>query len=115
MTDIGRWLTVSEAAAQSGRCVATIRGHFDAGLLAGERNALGHRLIDPTSLGVLAPPDALTVSQAARQLGISVDTVRRWFDTGYLAGERDLNNRRRIDPASVRKILDDPRPPCPAT
>jgi excisionase family DNA binding protein len=112
MTEISRWLTVSQAAARSGRCAATIRGQFDAGRLAGERNVLGHRLIDPASLDALDDP-GLSVSQAASQLGRSVDTVRRWFDTGYLAGRRDHHGRRRIDPTAVQRLLNDPRPPCP--
>lgn len=112
MAEINRWLTVSEAAAASGRCAATIRGHFDTGLLAGERNALGHRLIDPASLNTLSV-SGLSVSEAAGRLGKSIDTVRRWFDVGYLRGDRDQYGRRRIDATSVQAILDSPRPPCP--
>jgi molybdopterin-binding protein len=37
------------------------------------------------------------ISQAARLLGVSDDTVRRWTDTGRLAASRDANGRRHID------------------
>lgn len=106
MTDFPSLLTVSEAAARSGRCAATIRGQFDAGLLAGERDARGHRLIDPESLGA-TENFGLSVTEACAQLGRSGDTVRRWFDSGVLTGERDRHGHRRIDPASVRAILKD--------
>lgn len=37
------------------------------------------------------------ISQAARLLGVSDDTVRRWTDSGRLPARRDTNGRRRID------------------
>lgn len=108
MSEFESLITVSEAAARSGRCAATIRDQFDAGVLAGERDTRGHRLIDPTSLG--ATEDfGLSVSEVCAQLGRSGDTVRRWFDTGVLTGRRDRHGHRRIDPASVRAALKDMR------
>jgi len=37
------------------------------------------------------------ISQAARLLGVSDDTVRRWTDSGRLPATRDANGRRSID------------------
>jgi molybdopterin-binding protein len=41
------------------------------------------------------------ISQAARLLGVSDDTVRRWTDTGRLEVTRDGNGRRHIDGATL--------------
>ena len=40
---------------------------------------------------------SFTVGQAAELLGVSADTVRRWVDTGQLAGARSEGGRRRLD------------------
>ncbi len=41
------------------------------------------------------------ISQAARLLGVSDDTVRRWADSGRLAVQRDVNGRRSIEGATL--------------
>jgi molybdopterin-binding protein len=41
------------------------------------------------------------ISQAARLLGVSDDTVRRWTDSGRLPVTRDANGRRSIDGATL--------------
>ncbi|MFI1167395.1 molybdopterin-binding protein [Streptomyces sp. NPDC020801] len=38
-----------------------------------------------------------TIGQAARVLGVSVDTARRWADAGRMATHRDEGGRRLID------------------
>lgn len=38
-----------------------------------------------------------TIGQAARLLGVSPDTARRWADAGRVATHRDENGRRLID------------------
>jgi molybdopterin-binding protein len=38
-----------------------------------------------------------TMGQAARLLGVSADTVRRWADGGRLATTRDAAGKRRVD------------------
>lgn len=38
-----------------------------------------------------------TIGQAARLLGVSSDTARRWADAGKVATHRDENGRRLID------------------
>jgi len=43
----------------------------------------------------------VTTGQAARVLGVSVETVRRYLDTGVLEGCRLPSGQRRITRASV--------------
>lgn len=38
----------------------------------------------------------LTTSQAARHLGVSLSTVRRWSDLGHLRGSRTPGGQRRF-------------------
>ena len=38
----------------------------------------------------------LTASQAARHLGVSISTVRRWSDAGHLTGYRTPGGQRRF-------------------
>ena len=40
--------------------------------------------------------DLLTIGEAARILGVSVDTIRRWERDGKLAGTRTLGGQRRF-------------------
>jgi excisionase family DNA binding protein len=41
-------------------------------------------------------PLGLTVSAAARHLGVSLSTVRRWSDAGHLRGYRTPGGQRRF-------------------
>jgi excisionase family DNA binding protein len=44
-----------------------------------------------------APAKALlTASQAARHLGVSISTIRRWSDAGHLSGYRTPGGQRRF-------------------
>ena len=56
------------------------------------------------------PRHSLPASDAARQLGISLDTLRRWDRQGRIRTERDRRNRRLV-PASeidrLRQIVDE--------
>jgi len=45
----------------------------------------------------------LSTSQAARQLGVSIGTVRRWADQGHLSAYRTPGGQRRF---SVEQIED---------
>jgi excisionase family DNA binding protein len=47
----------------------------------------------------------LTTSQAARQLGVSLSTVRRWSDLGYLRGYRTPGGQRRFSPEQLDAFL----------
>lgn len=45
-----------------------------------------------------------TIGQAARLLGVSPDTARRWADAGRLATHRDESGRRVIDGKSLAEF-----------
>jgi len=50
------------------------------------------------------PKQTVSMSQAARTLGVSHDTLRRWDRSGKLATERDERNRRRVPVAEVERL-----------
>jgi molybdopterin-binding protein len=52
--------------------------------------------------------EGLTLGEAAKQLGVSVDTLRRWDRAGKLATVRDERNRRRVPPAEVERLTSRP-------
>jgi molybdopterin-binding protein len=50
-----------------------------------------------------------TLGEAARALGVSEDTLRRWDRAGKLKTTRDANNRRRVPEAEITRLADSPR------
>jgi excisionase family DNA binding protein len=52
----------------------------------------------------------LTASQAARHLGVSISTVRRWSDAGHLTGYRTPGGQRRFSEEQLDAFLDSLRP-----
>jgi len=56
------------------------------------------------------PRQTFTAGEAARRLGISLDTLRRWDNQGRIRTRRDRANRR-IVPASEVERLRGPSPP----
>ena len=48
---------------------------------------------------------AFTSSQAARYLGVSLATVRRWSNTGHLRGYRTPGGQRRFSRAQLDEFL----------
>ena len=48
--------------------------------------------------------ETYTASEAARALGISLDTLRRWDREGRIAVERDASNRRVVASAEVDRL-----------
>ena len=50
----------------------------------------------------------LTLGQAARAIGVSVDTLRRWDRAGKLDTVRDERNRRRVPRREVERLTDRP-------
>jgi molybdopterin-binding protein len=46
----------------------------------------------------------VSVGEAARLLGVSVDTVRRWDRDGRIATVRDARNRRRVPVAEIERV-----------
>lgn len=47
---------------------------------------------------------AYTATEAARELGISVDTLRRWDRDGRIRTERDKANRRLVAPEEIERL-----------
>ncbi len=50
--------------------------------------------------------EILTISQAADEIGVSVDTIRRWEKKGLIKGARSDKNYRLFNVAEVRRIHD---------
>lgn len=50
------------------------------------------------------PKQAYTATEAARELGISVDTLRRWDRDGRIRTERDSANRRLVAPEEIERL-----------
>jgi molybdopterin-binding protein len=54
------------------------------------------------------PREFYSVSEAAKTLGISVDTVRRWDRQGRIRAERDKNNRRVVPASEIERLRGEP-------
>lgn len=54
------------------------------------------------------PRKALPASEAARALGISLDTLRRWDRRGRIRTERDAGNRRLVPVSEVERLRGGP-------
>jgi molybdopterin-binding protein len=53
---------------------------------------------------VTATREVYSVSEAARALGISLDTLRRWDRQGRIKTTRDRGNRRQVSAAEVERL-----------
>ena len=53
---------------------------------------------------MLRQMEDLSLGDAARAIGVSVDTLRRWDRAGKLATTRDANDRRRVPVAEVERL-----------
>jgi molybdopterin-binding protein len=51
----------------------------------------------------------MSMGDAARALGVSVDTLRRWDRAGKLRTTRDERNRRRVPAREVERLSSKPR------
>jgi len=51
-----------------------------------------------------------TASEAARALGISLDTLRRWDREGRIRTRRDPANRRLVSAAEIERLRGSPEP-----
>src|SRR5918996_1206592 len=54
-------------------------------------------------------PRQLTLGEAARAIGVSADTLRRWDRAGKLHTVRDERNRRRVPASEVARLSGRPR------
>ncbi len=52
---------------------------------------------------------SLTLGEAARAIGVSLDTLRRWERSGRLQTVRDAANRRRVSRREVERLSRRPR------
>jgi molybdopterin-binding protein len=53
-------------------------------------------------------PAELSLGEAAKALGVSIDTLRRWDRAGKLKTTRDAGNRRRVPASEVRRLSQRP-------
>jgi molybdopterin-binding protein len=53
------------------------------------------------------PKESYTATEAARELGISVDTLRRWDREGRIRTERDRANRRLVPLDEIERLRGD--------
>jgi excisionase family DNA binding protein len=51
-------------------------------------------------------PLGLSISQAAQELGVSVGTIRRWSDMGYLESYRTPGGQRRFSQEHIRRFVE---------
>lgn len=51
-------------------------------------------------------PLGLTISQAAQELGVSLGTIRRWSDMGYLESYRTPGGQRRFSQDHIERFVD---------
>lgn len=51
----------------------------------------------------------LTIGEAAKALGVSADTLRRWDRDGKLKTTRDERNRRRVPRREIERLASRPR------
>ncbi len=54
------------------------------------------------------PREHYTAGDAAKALGISLDTLRRWDNAGRIKTERDSRNRRVVPAAEIERLRGDP-------
>lgn len=53
-----------------------------------------------------ARPLGLSTSQAAQALGVSLGTIRRWSDMGYLESYRTPGGQRRFSQEQIEQFLE---------
>ena len=51
-------------------------------------------------------PLGLTISQAAQELGVSLGTIRRWSDMGYLESYRTPGGQRRFSHDHIERFVE---------
>jgi molybdopterin-binding protein len=59
-------------------------------------------------LGTMAHDEGLLLGEAARAIGVSSDTLRRWERAGKLQTTRDAANRRRVTRREIERLSRSP-------
>ena len=60
----------------------------------------------PTMTSIMTTmSELIRPAEAARQLGVSRDSIRRYIDSGLLTGVKTPGGQRRIDQASVDSVI----------
>jgi len=59
----------------------------------------------PTMDQFIGSPLGLSTSQAARALGVSLGTIRRWSDMGYLDSYRTPGGQRRFSREQIEQFV----------
>jgi excisionase family DNA binding protein len=59
-----------------------------------------------TKPGRSSPSLGLSTSEAARYLGVSLSTIRRWSDLGHLQGYRTPGGQRRFNREQLDEFLE---------
>jgi excisionase family DNA binding protein len=57
------------------------------------------------NLDTRAGPASYSTAEVAQKLGVSVPTVQRWVDSGFLKAWKTAGGHRRVDAASVHGVL----------
>lgn len=57
------------------------------------------------------PSGLINTTRAARRLGVTSQTVRRWIDEGRLSGHRTATGRYLVDAAEVERLRPQPFTP----
>ena len=60
------------------------------------------------SAGYAKPPDWLAAGDAARELGVAVETLRRWEREGRIAAVRTAGGHRRFHRADIERMVGEP-------
>jgi excisionase family DNA binding protein len=55
---------------------------------------------------IATSPLGLSTSQAARALGVSLGTIRRWSDMGYLESYRTPGGQRRFSREQIEQFIE---------
>ncbi len=53
--------------------------------------------------------EGVVLGEAAKAIGVSVDTLRRWDRAGKLTTVRDARNRRLVPPTEIERLAQRPR------
>lgn len=77
-------------------------------MIAGTSHRLAKRCAAYAMLGHMSTEEGLLLGDAARAIGVSPDTLRRWERAGKLRTSRDQANRRRVARREIERLAGHP-------